>query len=150
MHPTQTVRISRDEIVGMARGCIGTPYEHQGRVSNGTLDCAGTVVHIYNMNAPKLGLPPYTKTNYGRMPNPKRMVEELRAHLIPIAVGEAREADVLHFAWKLNYPAQHLAILTPTGIVHAHEGVGRVVEHPFTSEWRGRVRGAYRFPGVED
>ena len=134
----------------LARQCLGTRFAHQGRTVGGTLDCAGAVVHVYNTNAQLLGLPPYTRTDYGRMPHPKRMVAELKQHLIPIAIGQATIADVLHMAWDKDYPAQHLAIITPIGVLHGYEDVGEVVEHPFNGPWPGRVRGAYRFPGVED
>lgn len=140
MQRTPTARTER--VIALAEACLGTPFRHQGRVPGVGLDCVGVVIHVYNA----LGLPFYVRSDYGVSPNPRRMIAELETHLTRIPIPEARVGDVLHMAWR-NLP-QHLAILTPVGILHGYQTAGRVVEHPMDAAWRSRVRGAYRFPEV--
>ena len=130
--------LARAQIVATARTWLGVPFQHQGR-SRAGVDCAGLLMAV----AAERGLPVLEVTNYGRMPNPRRMGEELARQMDRIAVGQAGPGDALWLAWREQ--PQHLAIVTELGIVHAYESIGRVVEQPLDQTWRGRVRGAFRF-----
>lgn len=60
----------------------------------------------------------------------------------PVAAAAAAPGDIALFEVAPDRP--HLAILTDTGLVHAHAGLRRVVEGPADPDWR--VVGLYRFP----
>lgn len=132
----------RGLIVALARECLGTVFRHQGRIPGVGMDCVGVVIHCWH----GLGLPRYERADYGRNPHPARMCAELDRMLEPLSIPEADVGDVLHMAWGRQ--PQHLAVISTDGLIHAYEGAGRVVEHAFDATWRGRVRAAYRFPGV--
>lgn len=134
---------TREEIVAEARRWLGTPYQHQGRLFGRGVDCLGLV----SMVGRALGLTDYDRLDYGRLPNPRRMREELKAHLSEISLRAAEPGDVVHMSWRSD--PMHLGILTPSGIIHAYSLVPAVVEHPLDGEWRGRMRFAYRYPGIE-
>jgi cell wall-associated NlpC family hydrolase len=134
--------IARSQIVAEARTWTNTPFVHQGRVRGVAVDCLGVIAMVGRA----LGLTDYDRTDYGRIPNPRRMRAELKAHLDEIAIAEARPGDILHMAWGRE--AMHLGIVTELGILHAYSAIPAVVEHPLDDEWRGRIRFAYRYPGV--
>lgn len=135
------ILIARTDIVGYARECLGASFRHEGRTLDG-IDCVGIILWAWH----RAGLPDYSPGGYGRSPNPRRMTAQLDEKMQRISIAEATVADVWHLAWK-DQP-QHLAILTPLGIIHSYEAAGRVIEHPIDQQWRARVRHAYRFPGV--
>ena len=102
----------------------------------------GVLIYV----ARKLSLSTFDTTTYGRSPRPDRMREILKREMVEIEINQAVIGDVFHMAWR-RIP-QHVALLTDVGILHCHEASGGVIEHPMDAEWRGRVRAAYRFPGV--
>jgi len=136
--------ITREQIVEEARRWLGTPYQHKGRVLGRAADCAAVVVCV----AHTLGLEYEEHLDYGRVPNPRRMMEELDKYLIRIRAIEAQPADVYFMAWKKR--PHHLALKTDVGILHAYNLVKppRVVEHTLSPDWLARIKTAYRFPGV--
>ncbi len=134
---------TREEIVAEARTWKGTPFVHQGRLKGRGVDCLGVVAMVGRA----LGLTDYDRTDYGRLPNPRRMRAELKAHLVEIPLAAAKPGDVVHLSWGSD--PMHLGILTPEGILHAYSLVPAVVEHPVDGAWRAKMRFAYRFPGVE-
>lgn len=136
---------TRADIVAEARTWLGTPFVHQGRAKGRAVDCLGLVACVGSA----LGLTAaehVERTDYGRIPNPRRMRAELQAHLDEIPVAFAGEGDVVHMAWTRQ--PMHLGILTDVGILHAYSAIPAVVEHPLDDAWRGRIRFAYRYPGV--
>lgn len=131
------------DIVRTARGFLGTPFRHQGRAPGKGLDCAGVVA----ATAQALGLSDYDVGGYGRLPRNRDLAEHLEAAgMREIALRQARQGDVYLMAFETA--PQHLAIATEIGILHAHRGVGAVIEHRLDETWRRRIRHAYRFPGV--
>ena len=144
MPHTQTVPIDRSLIIELAREMLGTPFVHQGRVPGVGVDCGGVLECVWNK------LPCYPRvsvTSYGRVPHQRAMTAVLDKYFERIAIGAAGLGDVIHIAWVRNIP-QHVGILTDIGIVHAYAYAKRVVEEPLEQAWRGKVRAAYRFPGV--
>ena len=133
------------EVVQTARKWSGTPFVHQGRVCGRAVDCAGLLVGV----AKDLGLSDYDLDGYPRVPDGVTLQAILRAELVSVAIDQARVGDVLLFGFYRH--AQHLGIITrvdPMYIIHAHEPNNGVVEHRIDDRWRRRVRGAFRFPGV--
>lgn len=137
---------SRADIVVEARKYIGTPFQHQGRLVRAGVDCIGMLAGV----AKVLGLTSYDVPSYSRYPEGDDLISELDKALERIPVEEAREGDVLVFWFsKFTRIPQHLALKTSVGMLHTHQGIGRVVEHGLTKKWLRRLCRAYRFPGVE-
>ena len=115
-----------------ARALVGTRFRLQGR-GEGGLDCVGVVLATFGIDAA------IVRRDY-RLRDVERVEIDaaLRKHFR--RVSRAKVGDVLLLdAGKRQL---HLAIQTDDGFVHAHAGIGRVVETPGSSEWP--VLGAYR------
>lgn len=116
-----------------ARALVGTRFRPQGRAATG-LDCVGLVVEVFALETAKV------RRDY-RLRGDHR--DEL-THGIERdfrKVGKAaRVGDLL--LMQLASDQLHLGIRTPEGFVHAHAGIGRVVETPGDPAWP--VLGVYR------
>lgn len=133
----------RQQIVDEARTWINTPFHHQGRVKSVGADCAGVLVGV----GKALSLTEFDTTDYAKQPNANAMTKILNEHMIRIPVNEATIGDVLHFCFDRE--PQHVGIITDIGILHAYAQVRKCVEHSLDDVWKSRIRGAYRFKGVE-
>ena len=131
----------REQIIQTARGYLGVKYMHQGRSRNG-VDCIGLVLLV----AHDLNLTDFDIDHYSRVPSGMMMQRKLREHCARLAISEIQPGDVLHIAYGSQ--PQHLALVTDQGMIHA-DNIRGVVEHGLTKYWLGKVRGAYRLPGVE-
>jgi NlpC/P60 family putative phage cell wall peptidase len=130
----------RDMLVAIARQWLGTPFRHQGRQPGRGLDCVGLVVCA----ARRCGLGDYDVTNYPRLPQGDALAEHMcAAGLTEVERPTALPGDVL--LMRFTRQAQHVALVTDGGILHAHQQVGRVVEHRLDESWRRRIVAAYRF-----
>jgi hypothetical protein len=110
-------------IVERARAMIGVPFRLHGRSEMG-LDCVGLAAMAIGRDAP---------CAYGLRSGDvnRAQVWLWAAGLAPVAVG--RPGDL---ALVRPGPLQlHLMIGTGVGFVHAHAGLGRVVETPGASPW---------------
>lgn len=133
--------MSADQIIAVARECLGTPFQHQGRIPGQALDCAGVLVHV----ARRLGLHYHDMHGYSRVPSHGRLQAalDMQPCLQPINRSDAHSGDVL--LMRFMHEATHIAILTgDDSVIHAFETIGRVVEHRLDDAWRGRVVCAYR------
>lgn len=134
--------MTRDQIVEIARSWIGTPYHHQARLKGVGVDCIGLIVGVGR----ELGLQIEDTTDYARYPDGKTLGLELERQFIKTDVP--RLGDILLF--RVTRLPQHVGICSPIGLIHAHMGVGRVVETGISKSWRDRMLGAYKFPGVKE
>ncbi|MEC3911627.1 peptidoglycan endopeptidase [Sphingobium sp. CR2-8] len=110
-------------VITRARALIGVPFRLHGRSAMG-LDCVGLAALAMGRDAP---------CAYGlRSGDVGRAEDWLRAAgLRPVDVG--RPGDL---ALVRPGPLQlHLMIATGDGFIHAHAGLGRVVETPGVSPW---------------
>lgn len=137
---------TRRDAVSAARACVGTPFRAQGRMIGIGLDCVGVVllaaarVCRARVDACRGHLPAY---RLGGEHGDCLLVALDMLGCVPTAQPMA--GDVLVMAPR---PAlRHVGILTPVGIVHAHAGLGRVVEGPICEDWAWV--GHWRLPGVE-
>lgn len=130
-----------NDIVIEARKWLDTPFHHQGRLIGVGVDCAGLVVGV----AHALGLSDFDTADYSRQPDPTRMRAVLNEHMDPVA--EYQPGDVLWFA--IDSEPRHLAIMTDIGIIHAAAKLRKVAEHSLDAQWIKRIRGAWRFRGIE-
>lgn len=126
-------------IVAAARACVGTRFRAQGRIPGLGLDCVGVVLAA----AAAVGVKPTCLPAYrlgGNYPD----VEAILATHGCMCVGVILPGDVLVFAPTPQ--RRHFGIVTPTGLVHAHAGLDRVVEGPIDPEWA--IVGRWRLPGA--
>jgi len=131
--------ITRQDIINAARNYLGVRYKHQGRTRFG-LDCLGLVVRV----AHDLGLTNEDSTDYGTVPDGRRLMREMDARLDIIT--NAQPGDVLLIRFDKN--PQHLAIMTDKGIIHSYAQVRGVVEHRLDEEWANRIVRSYSFRGI--
>jgi len=139
----------RERIVAAARGYLGVAYTHQG-MSEARLDCRGLPLRVgrqLNLIGAAAEI-----NNYGRQPNPARLRDLLAQYLLPIALQDAREGDVLLL--RVPKDPRHLAIRAsmesggetwPT-IIHADNVTGQVVEQRLTDKTAALIDSAWAFP----
>lgn len=120
-----------------ARALVGTRFRLQGRGAEG-LDCIGVVLATF-------GLPPgCVRRNYFIKGDHEAEARRcLALHFRRVSPSQTRPGDLLLL--KVAADQLHLAVRTAAGAVHAHAGIGRVVETPGLPE--GELAGAYRKRG---
>lgn len=133
-------------VVAAARGWLGTPFCHQGRLSGVGVDCVGLVIGV----ARELGLSDFDVTGYARSPDSDALCRLAHELMQPIPPSAARPGDVLLIA--IEGRARHLAIRSELAgdpaMIHAWAPQRRVVEHRIDADWAVRIRAAFRLPGV--
>jgi murein DD-endopeptidase / murein LD-carboxypeptidase len=124
-------------IVAAARTCVGTRFRPQGRTPGLALDCVGVVAVAAAAAGVRIALPAYALSGeQGGV-----LLAGLAAHGCS-PVTPAAPGDMLVLAPSPRH--RHLGIVTAAGLVHAHAGLGRVVEGPIDAAWA--IVGAWRFP----
>ncbi len=141
--------MSRDVIVSTARGWIGTPFRHQGRMKRtstctGGVDCLGLVLGVFK----EVGgvIPAELRSEilqgYGHYPDPAYLQQQLKRFLSP--------SDKLMPGYitliEVDGAARHLAIVSDgggLGLIHAYAPMRAVVEHRLSKEWHHRIQAIY-------
>ncbi len=137
--------VTRAEILAAARGWVGTPFRHQGRLKGVGVDCVGLVAGV----ARDVGIAVRDRTDYGRVPDGRSLGQALGEQLIPLPATAARPGDVL--LTRIRRDPQHVGILGEHGsLIHACAGAGRVIETRLDERWWPRVLAAFRFPDIEE
>jgi len=141
------------DIVAAVRACVGTRFRSQGRTPRLGLDCVG--VALVAARAAGMPLPVLPVYQLGGDNEAAFDGFPALAGLVAIGEAEVRDDAVPGDVW-LFAPApgqRHLAVQVTEGsadkterrrFVHAHAGVGRVVESPADPAWV--VVGKFRFP----
>lgn len=131
-----------DDVISAARVCIGTPFRHQGRLPGVGLDCAGLGI----VAAKAVGIEIKDFSGYPRLPFDgmlKKMFDEQDC-LRQLSINNAMPGDVL--LMRISAAPQHVAILSYNGfMIHAYQGVGKVVEQRIDDFWKRKIVAAYRF-----
>ena len=134
-------------IIVLARGWLGTPYQHQASLKGVGCDCLGLVRGVWRErfgNEPEA--PPAYAPDWAEAGLQETLADAGRRHLIEIPPLVFEEGDVLLFRWKPHLPAKHVGIATSrTHMIHAQEGVA-VSEVPLSDWWLSRLAFAFRFP----
>ncbi|MEQ9315141.1 MAG: NlpC/P60 family protein [Henriciella sp.] len=141
----------RADIVGAARGWIGTPYQHQASRKGAGTDCLGLVRGVWRelVGEEPQDVPAYTP-DWADFAGGDTLLEAARQHMAEIAIGAAQQGDVLLFRMGLGCPAKHCAIMSGQGrIIHAYWGRS-VCESRLVPWWSRRIVAAFSFPGLED
>ena len=117
-------------VAAAAARCIGTPFRPQGRTPGLALDCADVViVALAAVNRFVIDLHGYRL--HGNFED--KVVEALRSVGCHTTKNGSRAGDILLFRVA---PLQfHLAVSSVSALIHAHAGVGRVVESPANPDW---------------
>jgi len=143
--------ITRSEIIGAARGWIGTPYHHQASLKGIGADCIGLVRGVWRelLGSEPAPLPAYSG-DWAEATGQEAMLRAAQRHLVPIPAELVRQGDVVVFRLRANAVAKHTAIVSDPGrMIHAQEGVP-VAEVNIGPWWRRRIAGAFSFPEVID
>jgi len=132
-----------DDIIAAARSCLGTPFQHQGRLKGIALDCAGMVVCVAN----EIGADYFDQQGYSRTPSGNLLAEALSAQPCLDSLANPAErlpGDLLLFRFGIE--PQHIAILGYDDLViHSYEHVGICCEHLLDDKWARRIARVYRF-----
>lgn len=126
--------------IAAARAGVGTRFRAQGRTIGLGLDCVG--VALLAAAGAGVALGPVPAYALGGLHDGL-----LAATLIALGcrrVRRARPGDLVEYALAPGH--RHLALISDRGIIHAHAGLGRVVEGPAPAEWP--VAAVWALPGI--
>lgn len=152
MSETPHLIVTRERIVAVARGWLGTPYHHQASVRGAGADCLGLVRGVWReIYGSDPELPPGYSRDWAEASGEETLMAAARRHLEVCPMGEAfAPGDVLIFRLRAGFVAKHAAIAaTPTTMIHAMEG-GPAAEVALSPWWRRRIAGVFSFPRVID
>ena len=146
----QAKRVSRADIIRIAREWIGTPYQHQASTKGAGTDCLGLVRGVYRAAyGYEPETPPAYSPDWAERDGRESLIEAARRHLCLRNVNEPAPGDVLLFRVVRNGPAKHAAIMTEgERMIHAYAGRA-VCENYLNRWWRSRLAAVFSFPGVE-
>lgn len=132
------------QITAAALALVDTPFHAQERVPGVGVDCIGVGVCV----AWACRIPVQDRKAYPLRANGE-LQGELEKRLIRVH-GPAQEGNLLMMLMPGQTQPHHVAIVVAGNrIVHAYAQVRKVVVQDYTEYWRLKVRGIYRFPGVE-
>ena len=148
---------SREAVQAVARTWIDTPVSHRQALKGVAVDCLHlmieTGVEADVLDRPSADYSPLYE--YGRLPNPKRLIAGLEAHLLPLRKDEWGSGDVVALSWGARDLPMHVAIMAefkgrPT-LIHAYpllriKGKPRVREMTFGADWPERACSFWRYP----
>lgn len=140
-----------EDVVRLARGWIGTPYQHQASTKGVACDCLGLIRGIWRERyGAEPEAPPSYTPDWGEGGGHEVLMEAALRHLVPVAREDAmRPGDVLLFRMRAGAVAKHLGILCEAGeaprFIHAYNAHG-VIDSPLTTPWQNRIAGRFRFP----
>lgn len=110
-----------------ARALVGTRFRPQGRGPEG-LDCVGLIVATFEIDSARV------RRDYRLRGDHRGEIDAaLRRSFRRCRNRDARSGDVMLLG--LAPDQLHLAVRTSAGFVHAHAGIGRVVETPGEPGW---------------
>lgn len=142
----------REEIVRLARGWIGTPYQHQASLKGVGADCLGLLRGVWReaVGEEPETVPAYTPA-WAELGAGDQLLGGAFRHLVPVPIdAEIRPGMVLLFRWRAHLPAKHCGIATgPDSFVHAHDGAS-VAEVALVPLWRRKFAGFFDFPARRD
>ncbi len=151
--------ISREQIVEVARGWIGTPYRHQGSLKDVATDCLGLIRGVWReiYGTEPEPITPYT-ANWAEESQTENLRDAARRHMIELGADQvmtgdklldlAQPGDLILLRVRDRGVAKHAAIISRPGfIIHAYDRHA-VMETAIPQAWRRRVAYAFQFPGV--
>jgi NlpC/P60 family putative phage cell wall peptidase len=129
----------QERMIAAARGCLGTPFHHQGRMPGVGLDCIGLIV----VAARAVGIEVRDTFDYGRRPDGVSLIAGLERHGLR-RVDDVDAGCVLVF--RYDHQPQHVALTTARDrMIHSFAPARAVVETGIGDYWRRRLVGVYGF-----
>lgn len=134
-----------DQIVAAVRACVGARFRPQGRRADTGLDCIGVALIAARAAGLHLSVPLYRMGGDHEV-----LVDYVVGQLGLMAIDAASPGDICIFAPApgLRHVAVQTGPATNSGhapvLVHAHAGVGRVVETTADPAWA--LVGHWRLP----
>ena len=142
-----------EALVRAARSYLGVRF-HWGSACRSGVDCAGLILAALH----DLGWTGWSPPSYGRhvpvhalTAALNRFCDRVDLHS-PLTLyntegaAKMQEGDILLFA--VGGQPQHLGIANGRGgMVHTHEGAGKVIEQPIDAGWMRRLIGVWRWRG---
>lgn len=147
--------ITGTQIAEAARKYVGSPLQHQGRLSS--LDCIGLVLAVAETfklrdRAGALILR-RDYLHYSMQQTGTLLEEECAKRLIELPAagfGELRTGTVVTLrVVQLCHGGIISEVMGAPGLIHAHASAKKVAEHRIDDAWLRRITGAFRFPGVD-
>lgn len=149
---------TRADVVKAARGYVGTPFRHQGRILDVAIDCVGLVLCIgEDLHLSDREGVPFKRADYpdyAAQPTDRFVLQELRRRAIAKPIGAQLEpGDIL--AMRIPHLPCHAAVVVDRAdrlyMIHAYDsGPRQCVEHIISTAWRNRAVGVFCFPGVTE
>jgi murein DD-endopeptidase / murein LD-carboxypeptidase len=139
-HLPQPLPRHRQAAIAAARTGIGTRFRPQGRLPGVGLDCVGVAL----LAAAGAGLQLGPVPAYALCGDHAHMLAHTMRALGLRRVRRPQPGDLVEYAFGPGH--RHLALITDRGILHAHAGLGRVVEAPAPDDWA--VVACWAFPGI--
>ena len=139
-----------DQVVGVARAWIGTPYRHQAATRGAGCDCLGLLRGIWReLYGAEPEVPPAYTPDWDEVAQRDVLMAAAIRHLDPQEVSEIEPGDVLLFRMRSGAVAKHLGIASgASSFIHAYSGHG-VIENALSAPWRRRIVGVYSFPKTD-
>ena len=134
VHPT--------DVYLKARELVGTPYFFQGRNKDPGIDCIGVPIWV----ASQLGLGNLNRLDYTRVPD--GTMQQKIADVCPewfLTPGALVVLKIEAFPHHCGIVSRYMDGL---GLIHAWDIAMVVAEHRLTQDWRDRIVGCYKLPGV--
>lgn len=148
--------MTREDVARVAKECKGTRFVHQAAKKGVGMNCIGLLIVISN----ELDLPDKFDPNssrgarfkgYGKEPDAALLDDACQEYLDEIPVVRAGLGDIYRMRWNLDKVARHFGVISsvdPIRVVHAHQGMRKVIETSLPIAGATIVR-AFRFRGVE-
>ena len=137
-------------VVEAAREWIGTPYRHQAACKGAGCDCLGLVRGVWReiRGSEPEPVPPYSM-DWSEPQGQEVLWQAAARWLVPKALADEAEGDVVLFRMREGSVAKHLGIIGRIGgeasFVHAYAGHA-VTESALTLPWRRRIVARFEFP----
>lgn len=144
----------RQDIAGLAREWIGTPYHHQASAKGIGCDCLGLLRGVWREAVgPEPGNIPNYSPGWDEVSRREDMLNLCREHLIETSPAERSIGGVLVFRMKREFVAKHCGIivaadpLTWARFIHCHNGRG-TVEIELSDWWIRKIASGFVFPSA--
>lgn len=134
------------DIVDLARGWIGTPYQHQASLKGAGCDCLGLLRGVWREmhGGEPEAVPPYTP-DWAEARGEETLHDACARHLTP--VDRLAPGVVALFRMARGGPARHCGIVGAQDgrltLIHARQN-RRVTEEDFSAFWRARLAYIFR------
>ncbi|MDB6181513.1 peptidase [Paracoccus fistulariae] len=139
------------DVVELARGWIGTPYQHQASLRGVAADCLGLIRGLWrDLYGAEPEIAPAYSPDWGEVGRTEVLMQAAVRHLLPLpADADLEPGQVLLFRMRQGAIAKHLGVISQVGdlprFIHAYNGHG-VIDSPLTMPWRNRIAARFRFP----